>query len=318
MKPSTLALPGMIASCACLALILGAGCGKSTEAGGGGPGVGGGATGGSSGSGGSTAGSGGVMGSGGSSAAGSGGSGSGTGGSATGSGGKASGGSGAGGAASGGSGVGSGGRGSGGATGVGGASVPADAAITDVGPRDGTGRAEMGLPRDTLAETPVSQPDASIQSDADGGCVPDYACKPVSPNTGDPYADCVARVNQFRACVCLPPLARWTAGEACADQDAKYDSEQDVAHAGFSAGICSAGNAQDECPGWGGTPEKVVDGCLLMMFQEGPPPAGSCTGQCYSDHGHYINMTGTSYKNGVACGFYTMASGSIWATQNFK
>jgi hypothetical protein len=142
-----------------------------------------------------------------------------------------------------------------------------------------------------------------------GACVPDYACKPVSPNTGDVYADCVARVNQFRACVCLPPLPRWSAGEACADQDAQYDSQQNSAHAGFQAGICTSGNAQDECPNWGKTtPEKVIDGCLQMMFDEGPPPSGTCTGQCYSDHGHYINMTGTKYT----------ASGGIWAVQNFQ
>ena len=151
-----------------------------------------------------------------------------------------------------------------------------------------------------------------------GTCVPDYGCKPKSPNTGDVYADCVARVNQFRACVCLPPLARWSAGEACADQDAKYDSEQNVAHSGFTARICSAGNAQDECPGWSGSGESVIDGCLQQMFGEGPPPTSTCTGQCYSDHGHYINMTGTKYKSGVACGFYTMPSGAIWAAQNFQ
>lgn len=150
----------------------------------------------------------------------------------------------------------------------------------------------------------------------DGGCVPNYACKPTSPNTGDIYADCAARVNQFRACVCLPPLPRWTAGEACADQDSQYDSQQNTAHAGFQAGICASGNAQDECPNWtGSTPEKVIDGCLQMMFDEGPPPTATCTGQCYQDHGHYINMTGTKYKNGVACGFYTTAS---WAAQNFQ
>ena len=151
-----------------------------------------------------------------------------------------------------------------------------------------------------------------------GTCVPDYACKPKSPNTGDVYADCVARVNQFRACVCLPPLARWSTGEACADQDSKYDSEQNVAHAGFTARICSAGNAQDECPGLSGNGESVIDGCLQMMFNEGPPPTSTCTGQCYSDHGHYINMTGTKYKSGVACGFYTIPSGAIWAAQNFQ
>jgi hypothetical protein len=129
----------------------------------------------------------------------------------------------------------------------------------------------------------------------------------------------VARVNQFRACVCLPPLPRWTAGEACADQDAQYDSQQNTAHAGFSAGICTSGNAQDECPDWSGsTPQKAIDSCLLMMFNEGPPPTSTCTGQCYSDHGHYINMTGTKYKSGVACGFYTTAAGSLWAVQNFQ
>ena len=154
---------------------------------------------------------------------------------------------------------------------------------------------------------------------ADAGCVPNYQCKPTSPNTGDMYADCVARVNQFRACVCLPSLPRWNAGEACANQDAQYDSQQNTAHAGFTAKICSAGNAQDECPDWTkATPASVIDGCLQMMFDEGPPPAGSCTGQCYQDHGHYINMTGTKYKNGVACGFFTTASGSIWAAQNFQ
>jgi hypothetical protein len=155
---------------------------------------------------------------------------------------------------------------------------------------------------------------SSVSSEA---CVPDYGCKPKSPNTGDVYADCVARVNQFRACVCLPPLARWSAGEACADQDAKYDAGQNIAHAGFTARICSAGNAQDECPGWSGSGETVIDGCLQMMFNEGPPPTSTCTGQCYTDHGHYINMTGTKYKSGVACGFYTMPSGAIWAAQNF-
>jgi len=151
-----------------------------------------------------------------------------------------------------------------------------------------------------------------------GACTPDYACKPTSPNTGDPYADCVARVNQFRACVCLAPLPRWTAGEACANQEAEYDSQQNTAHAGFSAKICTSGNAQDECPNWGGSYSSVVAGCLQSMFDEGPPPTASCSGSCYQSHGHYINMTGTGYKSGVACGFYTMSSGKIWAVQNFQ
>jgi hypothetical protein len=151
-----------------------------------------------------------------------------------------------------------------------------------------------------------------------GSCTPDYACKPTSPDTGDPYADCVARVNQFRACVCLPPLPRWTAGESCANRDAEYDAQQNTAHAGFSARLCGSGNAQDECPNWGGSYASVIDRCLQSMFDEGPPPTATCTGSCYQSHGHYINMTGTKYRSGVACGFYTTSGGKIWAVQNFQ
>jgi hypothetical protein len=159
--------------------------------------------------------------------------------------------------------------------------------------------------------------DASSGGSGGTGCVPDYACAPTAPNTGDIYADCVTRVNQFRACVCLPPLPRWKDGEACADQDAQYDSQHNSAHAGFQAGICTSGNAQDECPGWAST-TQVISQCLAQMFGEGPPPATPCTGACYSSHGHFINMTGTSYASGVACGFYTTSTGSLWAVQNFK
>ena len=317
MKKSTPSSLAVIAACAGLLLAVG-GCFKSSSAAG--DGVGGSTgSGGSSGSGGESAGSGGAMGSGGSSAVvpGSGGrtSGGSGGNTSTGSGGSSvvgSGGSGQGGSAAGGSNASNGGNGGGGAVGSGGVTGAGGTPIPDAGNRDGRAR-------DTAADAPTAQPDTGSSTGGDGGCVPNYTCKPVSPNTGDPYADCVARVNQFRACVCLPPLAQWTAGQACADQDAQYDSTQNTAHAGAQANICDWGNAQDECPDWGNsTPEKVIDGCLQMMFDEGPPPAGSCTGTCYSQHGHYINMTGTSYRNGVACGFFTTSSGSIWATQNFK
>jgi hypothetical protein len=129
----------------------------------------------------------------------------------------------------------------------------------------------------------------------------------------------VARINQFRACVCLPPLPRWTAGEACAHQNAEYDAQRNSAHAGFSAKICAGGKAQNECPNWGkASPVNMIDTCLQMMFSEGPPPSANCSGQCYSEHGHYINMTGTNYKNGVACGFFTTSTGSIWTVVNFQ
>lgn len=151
-----------------------------------------------------------------------------------------------------------------------------------------------------------------------GGCVQDLKCMPTAPNTGDIYADCVARVNQFRACACLPPLQRWMDGEACANQDASYDAMNQSmgAHAGFKAKICAAGSAQDECPGWRSN-EQVISGCLQQMFNEGPPPMNPCTGTCYEQHGHFINMTNTRYTM-VACGYYTASNGQIWAVQNFK
>lgn len=151
----------------------------------------------------------------------------------------------------------------------------------------------------------------------DGSCkkplsLPIPGCAPVTPtSTGDPYVDCVARINQLRSdCQCLPPLQRWTEAEACADAQAQYDFEEDRYHAGFTDNICSPrGSAQNECPGWGSV-SQVIDGCLQMMWDEGP-------GEPYSEHGHYINMTNPSYTK-VACGFYTTPGGAVWAVQNFS
>jgi hypothetical protein len=149
-----------------------------------------------------------------------------------------------------------------------------------------------------------------------GNCVPNYDCElEPPPTTGDPYQDCVDRINQFRAeCACLPPLERWTEGEDCADQMAEYDSTRS-AHAGFADNICEGGSAQNECPGWGSN-EQVVDGCLQAMWSEGPPPQEPCEGQCFQDHGHFINMTNERY-GAVACGFYETGDGEVWAVQNF-
>lgn len=136
-------------------------------------------------------------------------------------------------------------------------------------------------------------------------------CHPATPaSTGDPAQDCVNRVNQLRAeCQCLPPLMRWTDGEACADQQAEYDSERDDPHAGFSDGICESGTGQNECPGWGSIPQ-TVSGCLQQMWDEGP-------GEPFLEHGHYINMTNPDHDR-VACGFFTTPSGDVWAVQNYR
>ena len=147
------------------------------------------------------------------------------------------------------------------------------------------------------ADGPLSEPIAD--------CTP----SPV-PDSGNFQADCVARINQFRwECQCLPPLDRWTAGESCADQHAEYDSTNG-AHAGFIANICTPrGRAQNECPDWG-SETSIVDGCLQMMWDEGP-------GDDFNKHGHYINMSSSTYTK-VACGIYDTSSGGIWSVQNFE
>lgn len=131
-------------------------------------------------------------------------------------------------------------------------------------------------------------------------------CAPVAPaSTGDLHQDCVDRINQFRwECQCLPPLARWTDGEACTDQQSADDQASDSPHGNF--GACGE-NAQNTCPNWPSEGD-VVGGCLQMMWDEGP-------GDFNSHHGHYINMSSTEYSK-VACGFST-AAGGVWSNQNF-
>lgn len=149
------------------------------------------------------------------------------------------------------------------------------------------------------------------------GCTPNLDCQLDPPDsTGDVQQDCVNRINQFRTeCACVQPLQRWTAGEACADQQAEYDSTR-TAHAGFRDRICESGSAQNECPGW--PPQfDIVAECLQQMWEEGPPPSSSCEGQCFQDHGHFINMSNTEYSK-VACGFFTAPNGEIWSVQNFS
>ena len=155
---------------------------------------------------------------------------------------------------------------------------------------DSNGKAEC-------ADGPLSEPIA--------GCTPG----PVA-NSGNFKADCVERINQFRwDCQCLPPLDRWTDGETCADEHAEYDSTNGT-HAGFRDDICEPrGWAQNECPGWG-SEAGIVDGCLQMMWDEGP-------GDDFHEHGHYINMSSTNYTK-VACGVYITGSGEVWSVQNFE
>jgi len=134
-----------------------------------------------------------------------------------------------------------------------------------------------------------------------GQCVPDYDCEPPPPTpTADPVADCVARVNQYRACACVPPLARWQEGEDCAHQRVAYDRAQDSPHAAFRDQICQPlsfdfGYTEAECTG-------SMNNCVRGFFREGPPlEPGQCDAVCWATHGNFINMT-HERVDGVACG----------------
>jgi hypothetical protein len=118
---------------------------------------------------------------------------------------------------------------------------------------------------------------------------------------------CVDDINAFRATINLPPYARWTEEESCAGQEAAMDAASGTPHSAFST--CTE-SAQDECPGWPGPPASMIEACLKMMWAEGP-------GTDFSTHGHYINMSSTQYTK-VACGFTTLADGSVWAAQDFQ
>ena len=132
---------------------------------------------------------------------------------------------------------------------------------------------------------------------------------PDSGGGGDGTAEqlCVDTINSYRAQLGLAPYQRWNAEETCADGQAQSDSQSGTAHGAF--GQCTE-NAQNECPGWPGPPDQMITSCLAMMWGEGP-------GSDFSKHGHYINMSSTSYTQ-VACGFYVTSDMSVWATQDFK
>lgn len=159
---------------------------------------------------------------------------------------------------------------------------------------------------------------SSAGSAGAAGCVPNLACKlSPPPSSGDLHQDCVDRINQFLTqCACLPALTRRTDGEACANQMAEYDAAMNEPHAGARANICQPGGSQNECPNYASN-AQVIGLCMQQMWDEGPPPTSSCTGACYEEHGHFINMTDKDVTK-VACGFHTTSSGKVWAVQNFS
>jgi hypothetical protein len=125
----------------------------------------------------------------------------------------------------------------------------------------------------------------------------------------DPFerarALCVARINEYRARVAVGPVSRRPDKEACGDNQARSDARTRTAHGAF--GQCRE-SAQNECPGWSGSLDVVVERCLAMMFAEGPGSG--------PEHGHYVNMTDRDYR-GVACGIFSGSDGEVWMVHDF-
>lgn len=126
----------------------------------------------------------------------------------------------------------------------------------------------------------------------------------------DMYAEarvrCVNRVNELRASKGKGPIPRLASAEACADGQAKSDSETGKAHGSFDACLNQvkgwSGVAQNECPNYKSV-EATLTGCIDSMWAEGP------------GGGHYDNMMSDSTY--MACGFYTTPEGKVWQVQDY-
>lgn len=138
---------------------------------------------------------------------------------------------------------------------------------------------------------------------------PTATTPPTTQPPSDPFAAararCLQRINEYRAKAKSGPVSARADREACADSQAQSDAAKNTAHGSF--GKCGE-TAQNECPGWKGNVDTVLDSCLAAMFAEGPGTGAA--------HGHYNNMVEPSYK-GAACGFYVAPDGGVWIVQDF-
>jgi len=129
---------------------------------------------------------------------------------------------------------------------------------------------------------------------------------------GDPRGVCVQRINALRAELRLPALARWTAGERCADATAKKAADTGNVHPSLPSECETGGRrAQNTCPGYASI-EQTLELCMIQMWCEGP----SASGEREVAHGHHQNMA-RDYTE-VACGFYENAEGKVWQIQHFR
>ncbi len=121
---------------------------------------------------------------------------------------------------------------------------------------------------------------------------------------------CVDLINQKRATLGLPALARWRDGEALATSEVHSDAKEGVPHAAYRRSTRRETSAQNECQNSDARPAPMINVCINDMWNEGPETGDG------QNHGHYLNMTSPLYAK-VACGFATAPNGTLWSAQNF-
>jgi len=124
---------------------------------------------------------------------------------------------------------------------------------------------------------------------------------------------CVDLVNEKRASVGKPLLARWPEGEARAAQEALEDGRARHPHSSFQHRMLTGPHglaAQNECESTDTHVPTMIRTCINNMWAEGPERRDSLP------HGHYNNMVNTDYTK-LACGFAIQADGALWSVQDF-
>lgn len=150
-----------------------------------------------------------------------------------------------------------------------------------------------------------------------------------SSNTNDPFdaarQACVDRINELRATKGLAPYARWSAVEACVDEEVTHDETVGIAHDAFFNGACSGAGGQGECMGTAQTPDGIRQ-CLDAMWGEKDQPgcggcdscpfAQSCADCAFQGCGHYMAMSAKTFTQ-AACGF-SSAPGKSWSAIDYR
>ena len=122
-------------------------------------------------------------------------------------------------------------------------------------------------------------------------------------------ADCLAKINEYRATEDLKPLTLASEEkQTCADKQSADDLKTNEAHGHF--GDCGE-SAQNSGPNFSGSFQKnasaVAEYYLKMMWEDEKAKAEKGVTE-YAQIGHYLNMKNTSYTK-VACGIALSADG---------